>query len=485
MLFSKQFPGEIPKQAEGSDLMIGEEIREILSARYGDDFSMNSSYYGIIAEWESWWRGHNRSFHEFYENAAGGRIIRRELYRMNMAKKICEDWAALLLNDRTVIRVDDEVGAMFVGKVFRETDFMTQANRLVEKAFAVGTGAVILRLGGLTAAEDGTLSVKAGEGSVSFEWVDAAHILPLSVQNGIITEAAFVSEGIRRGEEYVYLEIHELEEDGYVIRNEIYIRENGELVRKAVEGEESCACAEIHTGSRTPLFSILSPNIQNNFDDGNGLGVSVFADAIDCLKGVDLAFNNFCRDIKLGGKKVFLNQSLISRDDQGNILTPDDVAQQLFVPLGDSDFSDHPMIVEHNPELRTTENSEAVQSQLNYLSFRCGLGTHHYTFTGVDGRTRLTATQYMGERQDMRQNAVKHQKKVEAFLRGAVRALLWAAETVFCLDIDRNAEIAVTFDDSYFTDSESQRSRDLAELEAGVRTAEEYRRKWLTDDVDI
>lgn len=456
--------------------MIDAEIRKILEERYGG-VELDTSYYGMISEWESWWRGHNRSFHQFYENAAGGRITRRELYRMNMAKKICEDWAALLLNDRTRINVQDESAAAFVAKVFRDTDFMTQANRLVEKAFAVGTGAAILRLTGLAADEDGNLSIGEGEGGVSFEWVDAAHIIPLSVQHGTITEAAFVSEGMHRGEECVYLEIHELQPDGYVIRNEFYTRVNGELVPQKLTCE-----AEIHTGSHTPLFSILSPNIQNNYNESTGLGVSVFADAIDCLKGVDLAFNNFCRDIKLGGKKVFLNQSLISRDEHGNILTPDDVAQQLFVPLGDSDFSDHPMIVEHNPELRTTENAEAVQCQLNYLSFRCGLGTHHYAFTSTEGRTRLTATQYMGERQDMRQNTVKHQKKVEAFLVGAVRAVLWAAEAVFGMSFD-DTSVSVTFDDSYFTDSESQRAQDLAELEAGVMTVEEYRRKWLADGI--
>ena len=212
--------------------------------------------------------------------------------------------------------------------------------------------------------------------------------------------------------------------------------------------------------------------------------MSVYADAIDCLKGVDLAFNNFCRDIKLGGKKVFLNQTLVSRDEWGNILTPDDVAQQLFVTVGDADIADHPMITEHNPELRSAENAEAVQCQLNYLSFRCGLGAHHYTFADAEGRARLTATQYMGERQDMRQNMAKHQKNVERFLRGAVRALLWCAARVIGLPADEDCAVRVRFDDSYFTDTESQRERDLRELAAGVLTAEEYRRKWIGGESD-
>ena len=458
--------------------MIGEEILSIIAERFGEG-AANTAYYSKIDEWESWWKGYNRFFHEFTENGAGGRLIRRELYRMNMAKKIAEDWAAILLNDRTAITIDDEAGAEFAQKVLGATDFMAHANRLVEKAFAVGTGAAILRISG-GYDEDGC--ILAGDAAFTFEFVDAAHIIPLSVRDGSIIEAAFVSECRWRGEDYIYLEIHCLEEDGYVISNEFYKREDGGLVRSDVP-LGNCP-AVVHTMSSVPLFSILTPNIQNNIDPTVGLGVSVFADATDCLKGVDLAFNNFCRDIKLGGKKVFINQSLVNRDEYGNVFTPDDVAQQLFVTIGDSDFSEHPMITEHNPELRTAENAEAVQCQLNYLSFRCGLGTHHYTFGDMGGRAKLTATQYMGERQDMRQNASKHQKNVALFLRGVVEALLWYGAEICGLPIDKNAAVKVTFDDSYWNDTESQRARDLAELEAGVISVDEYRGKWIGGDLN-
>lgn len=452
--------------------------RDIISIT---DKARGGVMYGYIREWEAWWRGKSSSFHEYLENGVSGRPIRRELYRMNMAKKICEDWAAVLLNDTTAIAVGDEAGNSFVGGVFGETDFLRQANRLIEKAFAVGTGAAILRLNGCVDTGEG---LRAGEKTtLSFEFVDAAHIIPLSVKNGRITEAAFVSEGISRGQPYSYLELHTLEEDGYVIRNLILESRDGgyELLSptelEASEGE----CVEvIRTGSPYPFFSIISPNTVNHIDEGSGLGISVFADAVDCLKGVDLAFNNFCRDIKLGGKKVFINQSLVRRDEGGCVYAPDDVAQQLFVTIGDTDISVNPMITEHNPELRTSDNTEAVQAQLDYLSFRCGLGSHHYTFGGVSGRTRLTATQYVGERQDMLQNAVKHQKSIETFIRGTVRVLLWCAVSVYGMNADVNAPVSVIFDDTYFTDTESQRARDLRELEAGVITTEEYRSKWIS-----
>ena len=452
--------------------MISEELLSFVQEKCGAQ-PISAAYYSKIREWESWWKGYDRSFHEFSESGLGGLPIKRQLYRMNMAKKICEDWASLLLNDGVRIKVGDEVGNEFVKKVFDETSFTDGANKLIEKAFAVGTGAVILRIDGEEDKRGGFIPETC---SVSFEWVDAGHIIPISVRNGRITEAAFVSEGIIRGKEYVYLETHLLGKDGYVIKNDFFVRENGEL--KLTDDKDFCS-GEIHTMSRVPLFAILTPNVMNNVDSSNGMGVSVYADAIDCLKGVDLAFNNFCRDIKLGGKKVFINQTLVSRDEYGNVYTPDDVAQQLFVTLGDTDLSDSMMITEHNPELRSAENAQAVQCQLNYLSFRCGLGTHHYIFESADGRTKLTATQYMGERQDMRQNAAKHQKNVAAFIKDVVRALLWTAVNVFRADTSVDAPISVTFDDSYFTDTESERSRDLEELKAGVVTLDEYRAKWI------
>jgi len=431
-----------------------------------------SPMYGCIARWDSWWKGHCRSFHDYYEHTSAGGAVKRSLFRMNMAKKICEDWAALLLNDRCGFRVEDEAGDGFVREAFEENDFLTRANQLVERAFAVGTGAVILRIRGKSSGKSTLSPIGCG---VEMEWVDGAHIIPISVKNGEITEAAFVSEGMYRGEPYIYLESHRLEADGYVIRNEFFSRENGKLVKKALGSVEEV----IRTGSPVPLFSILTPNLINPVDPGCGMGVSVFPDAEDCLCGVDLAFNNFCRDLKLGGKKVFISQSLISRDENGNVFTPDDVAQQLFVTLGDGDFSDNPMITEHNPDLRTAENAEAVQCQLNYLAFRCGLGCHHYAFSASDGRAKLTATQYMGERQDMRQNAVKHQKNVERFLKRTIRALMWVGKNLYGLPIDCDAQIRLIFDDAYFADSDSERVRDLAEVQAGVMTAEEFREKWI------
>ena len=483
--------------------MIQEDLLQRITDTYG--CAVTPGMYERIRRWEDWWRGDVDGFHTYLENAAFGNPVRRRMYGLRMAKKVCEDWAALLLNDHTVIRLGDGNAEAWLGRVLEEGDFWRRSNYLVEKAFAVGTGACLLRVDGLCREEwrssgsgngedsGGTVLLRelapAPEGihgwsdsghpvRIWFDFVDASRIVPISVEGGRITEAAFVSEITLRGKTYQYLEAHIRQEGSYVIHNRYFGRENGKLTEVRLP---EMPAREIHTGCPYPFFAILTPNIQNAAEGSGGMGQSIYGDALDCLRGVDLAFNNFCRDLRLGGKKVFINQSLIQRDEAGNLYTPDDVAQQLFMTIGDTDLADTPLIEEHNPSLRTGENRDAVQAQLDYLSFRCGLGTRHYLFSGVQGKAQLTATQYTGERQDMRQNCAKHAQNVTAYLRGVIRPLLWLASRHLGSRFSVSA-VRVIFDDSYFIDAESERARDLREVEAGLMLPEDFRHRWYTTE---
>lgn len=187
--------------------------------------------------------------------------------------------------------------------------------------------------------------------------------------------------------------------------------------------------------------------------------MSILANAIDQLQGVDLAYNNFCRDFKLGGKKVFYDQSLTRTDERGHVITPDDIAQSLFLRVGDGDglSDEHTPITEYNPTLRVEENTAGIQAALDYLSLRVGFGTKHYQFNAA-GST-VTATQYTGDRQDLVQNAAKHCIAVEQHVQKLVRALLWAGKNVLGQPVDPDAPITVEFDDSYIIDKETQKQQ--------------------------
>ncbi|MBQ8569342.1 MAG: hypothetical protein IJ446_09005 [Oscillospiraceae bacterium] len=455
-------------------------VLEFAAKKYGGSFS--ADYYSRYIElWAAWWRGYHKPFHRFRMNN-GIKVIERDIYSLGMAKKVCEDWASVLLNEKTHVKISDERASEFIqgkretGGVFKNCHFWVNANRLIEKAFYSGTGAAVIRLK-KAKNRDGQVEVHNST-QLCLEFVSAEYILPISCQGGVITEAAFCSEHLVRGSNYVICQVHTLESDGYVIRNHCFCTDNGGF-REAPLFDD--ITAEFHTQEFYPWFSIISPNIENNIPCSGGLGVSILHGAIDILKGVDLAYNNLVKDFELGGKKVFMQKSLIETTEDGVAVAPDDVGQQLFHYLPENLIPDSgaPLIQEHNPLLRVTENKDGVQAQLDYLSFKCGLGNKHYQF---NSGAVVTATQYTGDKQDLIQNAHKHYVSVERFLISLVRSLIHIGNRYFSLGADENTDIEIIFDKSVIIDEAAERAQDIQDVRDGIMPKWQYRSKWYGED---
>lgn len=442
--------------------------------------SLSGDYYKNIDEWHSWWAGFHEPFHRI-KTSNGKERKSRDMYTMKMAKKVCEDWASILINDKTSINIDDDHSERFIvgdtenGGVFGSNNFWNEANGLMERMMWSGTAAIVIRLKNASVNADGTFRLDP-ETRIDLNYIDADMIIPLTCDNGIITEAAFCSELCIHGKNRIYLEIHRLDGKEYIIENHIFKAESGKAILIEDELPESVPKV-IRTGSDRPWFSICKPAAVNPLPKSNGLGCSVFCNAIDNLKGVDLAYNNFNSDIWLGQKKVFLSKSLMSDMIGGEPIAPDDVNQQLFCYVAESigDNTGKPLVQEHNPDLRIKDNAEAVQAQLDYLSFKVGFGTKHYQF---NSGSIVTATQYTGDKQELLQNAHKHFIHVESFLHGLVKTLLWIGHNYIDSEVNADAQVTVIFDQSPLIDENAERMRDLQEVRDGIKAAWEYRVKW-------
>lgn len=452
-------------------------VIDYLNKEYKTD--IKTAYYNYVRMWRDWWRGYYKPFHSYQELGVDNAPKQRELFRMNMAKRICEDWAAILLNEKTQLNIDDNASSEFIqgaedaqgtGGVLGANNFWAEGNELVEKAFGYGTGAFVLRAENAMVNSRGAI-VPDAECKPGIEYVDAMGVIPLSVEKSKVTEAAFVSELTKMGKEYIYLETHTKDESGnYIISNKYFRVDDGGLKPEPLP----VGVAEsVNTGANIPWFVLIYPNTTNNIECQNGLGMSVFANAIDNLMGVDLAFNNFLRDFKLGGKKVFVNKKMTYQTAEGVTVTPDDVAQSLFTMIGDDiDFDAKQMIQEYNPELRVTENKEGVQSQLDYLSFKCGLGAHRYQF---EGGVVKTATEYMGERQELVQHASRNMIVIEAALIDLCRAILHIGKTFCKAPVNPDAVITVQFEDGFVISEEDKANKDMTLVQNGILAAWEYR----------
>ncbi len=457
------------------------QVLKVLNDKY--DTELSGGYYQNINEWAQWWQGFNKEFHEIKSKDTN----KLRLYSLRMAKKICEDWASILLNEETTVVVDDTPShAYLLGNdsqngLLDELHFWSQANRLVEQAFYSGTGAFVVKVDNLKVGTTGHIQASP-EATVHLDYLPAQNIVPLSHANGRMNEVAFVSSETKKGKEYIYLETHTQEEGGYVIENSYYAVEKGVLKEKTLPDG---VAPRLETGFDTPLFAIIKPNIINPEPNNLGLGCSVYSQALDALKGVDLAFNNFSRDFRLGGKKVFYNRELMKTeemDSNGNYryMAPDEAMQQLFMEVGDEFADSNTLIHEFNPTLRVEENAQGVQAQLDYLSFRCGLGTKHYRFE--EGGQSVTATQYTGERQELRQNAARHALIVEEALVAVFRAILQVAKTFKGETVDPSAKITVEFADGYIISDEEKRENDRKDVQDFIMQPWEYRMTWYGED---
>lgn len=446
------------------------------------DVEISTEYYSHIQTWRNWWEGYVKEVHTYRELGVDNAPRQREVYRLGMAKRVTEDWASLLLNEKTTLTAEDKTSHAWLfgddseqsgGGVFGASNFWAEGNELIEKAFAFGTGAFVARADGARVNANGAVIPDKGC-KAAVEYIDALSIIPLSIEKSKITEVAFVSSFTKRGKEFVYLETHTKGDNGnYQIENEYFLLEGGKL--KKADLPEGIAPV-IDTGSNIPWFALIYPNTTCNIRCNNGLGMSVYANAIDCLKAIDISFNNFVRDFKLGGKKVFYNKSMLQTNEKGQTITPDDVVQQLFQQVGDGmDFDAKQMVQEFNPSLRVQENKEGLQTALDYLSFACGMGTRRYKFE--QGGVK-TATEYSGERQELVQHANRHVIVLEAALKTLCKALLYIGKAFCGENVDPETVISVNFEDGFIIDNNAARENDRQDIRDGVLNLWEYRVKW-------
>ena len=343
-------------------------------------------------------------------------------------------------------------------------------------AFALGTVAFIPRVVGMEATETGPIPGSAS--GIVLDYVTVENIWPIAWQNGIITECAFSSVLTVNGEDYCYLQIHHKVNGLYDIENRIYYFRNNnldaELPLTDVQGFERVPPV-VHTGSDRRQFVIDRPNIANNFDYSIPLGISVFANAIDVMKGVDIAYDSYVNEFVLGKKRIMVKPAATEFLDGEPIFDSDDL---VFYVLPE-DVQDGAIITPIDMTLRTTEHNTGIQDQINLLSSKCGFGENHYRF---DNGSLATATQVISENSTMFRTIKKHEIILEQVLIELCRIILRIGNTAMNAGLNEDVEITVDFDDSIIEDKAADFSRDMQLLNAGIMNDWEFRAKWMNED---
>ena len=411
-----------------------------------------------LTMWRSWYEGEVPHFHRYRVYNGQKRILCRRA-SLGMAKRVCEEWANLLMNERVRIVAGGEREQRFLDRVLEENRFLLMANRLQERKAALGTAAYIPRV---------------SDGRIRIDGLDAEGIFPLSWENGETVNCAFAAGMRGRGRDLVYLQVHHRTAGGYDIENLLFRTEGERLELLPLTAEPAFAGVPetVHTRRSERSFVLDRMNIVNNLDPSSPLGISVYANALDQLRGVDVAYDSYVNEFILGKKRIMLKPEA-TRDFDGAPLFDADELAFYILP---EDSGNGSIIREIDMSLRTAEHHEGIQDMLNLLGIKCGFGEQHYRF---DRGGITTATQVISENSSLYRSVRRHEILLEAALKELVGILLRLGNDYLGAEVNEQTEIRIDFDDSIIEDRSRDFERDCRMLELGVLGKEEFRKRWI------
>ena len=421
-------------------------------------------------DWLSWYRGKVRGFHN-YRIYNGTNALELERKTLGMPKFICEAWSNLLLNERCDIVIPDE-DKVKLDEILQKTNFWLKANDGIEKSFALGIGAMVVKVKGMLIG-DKTGLMKKDTASISVDFVNETKIFPITLEDKEITECAFVSQGT----EEMSVVVHRKEEVTGIYKISSYrLNKEGKIIEKY----------EFNTQSTIPWFFIMRPNISSNFitelvDDE--IGISIFANSLDVFKAIDNKYDGFDLEYVLGRKKIFVSTEAWTINVQDGTTTRTfDPYDSLFYHLPEGD-SGEPLVTEKSGELRYEAYVKGINTELNYLSMKTGMGENFLKF---DGSSIATATQVISENSTLYRNIKKHQILLEQNLINMTKVIAKASNdfTMVKFSEMKDEDITIQFDDSIIEDKGAEMDRDRLDVTAGIMSVPEYRMRWYGEDED-
>jgi len=436
-----------------------------------------------------WWKGYDPNFHSYRIRTllTSKTIIKKSL---KMVKTIGEDHADLIFNERTKIALDSENQTKAMTDLITSKGMFTKLNKAVELGYALSMSAIVMSIKGISTNEEGKIIAK--DGDIKFNVIDARHIVPITVEDGEITEACFIS----RNTNYYNFVFHLLNEQGnYEIHSVKYkfIKRTGSLV---IEPDQ--IIKPFNTNSKYKWFMIVSPPIANNIDPDSNLPVPVWANCLDTIKCLDNKYNAYNEEFVLGRKRLFVSSKIATRVpvivdgkltyQTEQVFDPNDTAINILPEeetKGDSSANFN-KIQETGKEFREQALRDAINQELNILSQKLHFGNNYYNIGGGSSRPLQTATAVNAMSMSVIRTVRNYQTDLEPKMKDFFKSIIETA-TNFTADnlgdINVN-DIKIIYEDSIFEDKDAIQERDRKDVAAGLLSPEEYRSKHMGENKD-
>ncbi|MEG1247054.1 MAG: hypothetical protein RSD15_11705, partial [Gordonibacter sp.] len=337
-------------------------------------YRMHTSMASSIQTWHSWYTGTTKWYKDDFTTLEGGSGTRDRL-SIRPARRVCREWASLILNDGTLVSCDGEKANTWLQEFVEDQAFVSSGQSFIEKAFAMGTAAWAL-----------WFDVRDDETTIKVRKYDARMVIPLSWDVEGVGECAFATQATVHGKRADQLAMHVFDPatGTYHILTKLW------LDGVAVEPEKHGCISDFDTEVPVKTFGIVRPGIENTVDDLSPYGMSVFADAVDAIKATDLTFDALFQEIELTETKVFMSDEMIDvRDEKGRFVpiakgSRSRMFRKLFGQTGKELYE------VFSPEIRVDPLKQAFNVALSQLGDLCGFGQNYFVLDKGGGLKTAT-----------------------------------------------------------------------------------------------
>ena len=463
-------------QKTAAETGLAKEFKDIFEI--GGVPAFNQFYYFGIFIWKYLYKGFYTPWHRILAPTVENPRNKRDLERMDTAKAICAELAGLVWSEQCEVHVSQGDGVEqpleeFVHDVLTKNGFWTKMQEHIEQVLALGGGAIKVWY---DERRDSAGNVVPGSGQIRLGFCQADQFVPLEWDNSQVTGGVFISREAKGGYYYTRLEWHRWDGLTYWISNEAYRAEYKQPLPGMTENQDILGfrypLAEIYPflNAETPLqglsaslFAYYRTAVANNIDDNSPLGVSIYANAMSTLKALDICYDSFIREFRLGKKRIIVPSKCLRTvvdPETGEPRRYFDASDEAYEALY-TDDSDALKIQDNSVELRIDEHERAINAFLSILCLQVGFSAGTFTFDRAQGLK--TATEVISENSKTYKTVKAQQLQVKMAIAKVVDAIIQVASLY---DIFYNGhsikslasqpwETKVVFDDSILQDRQT------------------------------
>ena len=444
--------------------------------------------------WKMLWKGFYKPWHYIAAPTVADPEAHRNLYRMNMAKAVCAEMAGLVWGEECSVNVSiegresdeenpDPLNA-YIQKVLCKNAFREKMQESIEEGLALGGAAYKVWA---EAKHDENGNELPDTRRIMLGYAMADQFVPVSWDNARITEGVFISRIAKGGWYYTRLEWHKWNGLTYVITNELYRSE----IQKGKNGGDSqdilgvrYPLAEIYpyleeiteVPVKESLFTYWRTPIANNLDDNSPLGMSIYGNALETLHALDICYDSFVREFRLGKKRIIVPARAVRSvvdPNTGRLLRYFDPHDETYEALA-SDTPDDLKITDNSVELRVEEHVAAINAFLSILCMQIGFSAGTFTF---DQHTGLkTATEVVSENSKTYKTIKTIQNQIRPAIEHLVRNIIDVAILYGMDDEGQMIEtlaapgynVTITFDDGVTQDRQTNINEGVMLVGAGL-----------------